>query len=111
MNKKCISIHSSRGGTGKSLLATNLAVLYAKKGLNVALLDLDFRAPSLEGIFSKAIPNPVDCWLNDYLNGRCSPQHALSCPCVQPFDGCLQERFANAFMGNVFDRLTHKSLD
>jgi len=76
MKNKCISIHSSRGGTGKSLLATNLAVLYAKKGLNVALLDLDFRAPSLEGIFSKIIKNPVECWLNDYLNGRCSAKYA-----------------------------------
>ena len=44
---KSISIHSSRGGTGKTLLATNLAVLYAQSGLNVALIDLDFRAPSL----------------------------------------------------------------
>ena len=76
MNHKCISIHSSRGGTGKSLLATNLSVLYAKKGLNVALLDLDFRAPSLEGIFSKIIKNPVECWLNDYLNGHCSAENA-----------------------------------
>jgi len=76
MNHKCISIHSSRGGTGKSLLATNLSVLYAKRGLNVALLDLDFRAPSLEGIFSKIIKNPVECWLNDYLNGHCSAENA-----------------------------------
>jgi MinD-like ATPase involved in chromosome partitioning or flagellar assembly len=76
MKGKCISIHSSRGGTGKSLLATNLAVLYAKKGLNVALLDLDFRAPSLTGVFSKIIKTPVECCLNDYLNGRCSAQNA-----------------------------------
>ena len=76
MKSKCISIHSSRGGTGKSLLATNLAVIYAKKGVNVALLDLDFRAPSLEGVFSKIIKNPVECWLNDYLNGRCSVEDA-----------------------------------
>jgi MinD-like ATPase involved in chromosome partitioning or flagellar assembly len=74
---KCISIHSSRGGTGKSLLATNLAVLYAKKGLNVALIDLDFRAPSLMGVFSKIIKPPFECWLNDYLNGRCSAQNAI----------------------------------
>jgi MinD-like ATPase involved in chromosome partitioning or flagellar assembly len=76
MKSKCISIHSSRGGTGKSLLATNLAMIYAKKGVNVALLDLDFRAPSLEGVFSKIIKNPVECWLNDYLNGRCSAEDA-----------------------------------
>jgi MinD-like ATPase involved in chromosome partitioning or flagellar assembly len=68
---KCISIHSSRGGTGKTLLATNLSIILAKKGFNVALLDLDFRAPSLVGIFSKSITYPLDGYLNAYLDGRC----------------------------------------
>jgi MinD-like ATPase involved in chromosome partitioning or flagellar assembly len=68
---KSISIHSSRGGTGKTLLATNLAVLLARKGLKVALLDVDLRAPSLFGVFSKVVSLPVNCWLNDYLDGRC----------------------------------------
>lgn len=73
---KCISIHSSRGGTGKTLLATNLAVLLAKKGSNVALLDLDFRAPSLMGIFPKASGCALDCYLNSYFDGRCPPEVA-----------------------------------
>ena len=73
---KCISIHSSRGGTGKTLLATNLAVLFAQKGANVALLDLDFRSPSLTGVFSKIIKNPIDCYLNNYLDGRCPAETA-----------------------------------
>jgi MinD-like ATPase involved in chromosome partitioning or flagellar assembly len=68
---KCISVHSSRGGTGKTLIATNLAVLFAQKGANVALLDLDFRSPSLTGVFSKIIKSPIDCYLNTYLDGRC----------------------------------------
>jgi MinD-like ATPase involved in chromosome partitioning or flagellar assembly len=68
---KCISVHSSRGGTGKTLIATNLAVLFAQKGANVALLDLDFRSPSLTGVFSKIINSPIDCYLNTYLDGRC----------------------------------------
>jgi septum site-determining protein MinD len=75
---KCISIHSSRGGTGKTLLATNLTVLLAKKGYNVALLDLDFRSPSLAGVFSKVIDHPLDCYLNSYLDGRCSAETAMS---------------------------------
>jgi MinD-like ATPase involved in chromosome partitioning or flagellar assembly len=28
-----VSIHSSRGGTGKSLIAVNLAAIYAKEGI------------------------------------------------------------------------------
>jgi MinD-like ATPase involved in chromosome partitioning or flagellar assembly len=67
---KCVSIHSSRGGTGKTVLATNLAVLLAQKGSNVALLDLDFRSPSLEGVFSKVIDHPLDGYLNSYFDGR-----------------------------------------
>ncbi len=77
MKNSCISIHSSRGGTGKTLLATNLAVLFARKGVNVALLDVDFRAPSLMGVFSRAIKTPVECWLNDYLDGRCLAKNVV----------------------------------
>jgi len=78
MRKKVISIHSSRGGTGKTVIATNLAAIYAIKGLNVALLDLDFRAPSLVDVFSNAMKDPVRHWLNDFLDGRCKAEQALT---------------------------------
>ena len=78
MRKKAISIHSSRGGTGKTVIATNLAAIYAIKGLNVALLDLDFKAPSLVDVFSKGIKDPVKYWLNDFLDGRCKAEQALT---------------------------------
>jgi MinD-like ATPase involved in chromosome partitioning or flagellar assembly len=77
MKGKCISIHSSRGGTGKTLLVTNLAVLYAQKGLNVALIDVDFRAPSLFGVFSNILNTRVQFWLNDYLDGRCQAHDVM----------------------------------
>ncbi len=77
MTGKCVSIHSSRGGTGKTVIATNLAAIYAKKGLNVALLDLDFRAPSLATVFSKGFKGSVHYWLNDFLDGRCSAEQVL----------------------------------
>jgi len=77
MKGKVISIHSSRGGTGKTVIATNLAVTYANKGLNIALLDLDFRAPSLITVFSKGIGGPVKHWLNDFMNGQCTIEQAL----------------------------------
>jgi septum site-determining protein MinD len=77
MKAKAISIHSARGGTGKTVIATNLAMVLAKKRLKVALLDLDFRAPSLNVIFSKALENAPECWLNDYLNGHCSAEQVM----------------------------------
>jgi septum site-determining protein MinD len=77
MKSKTISIHSSRGGTGKTVIATNLACVLACRGFNVALLDVDFRAPSLATIFSKAINRPVKYWLNDFLNGRCKQEKIL----------------------------------
>jgi MinD-like ATPase involved in chromosome partitioning or flagellar assembly len=78
MSVKTISIHSSRGGTGKTVIATNLAIILANKGFNVALLDLDFRAPSLSVVFSEGIKLPVKCWLNDFLNGECGGEQIFT---------------------------------
>jgi len=71
---KIIAIHSYKGGTGKTLLSINLAALYANRGKSIALLDLDFRAPSLHAIFKV---QDTDYWLNDYLNGVCEIKKAL----------------------------------
>lgn len=70
---KSIAIHSYKGGTGKTVIATNLAVTYAMKGFNVCLLDYDFRAPSLHILFK---PKP-SFWLNYFLEGKCHITDAL----------------------------------
>ncbi|RLI09907.1 hypothetical protein DRO42_03005 [Candidatus Bathyarchaeota archaeon] len=72
---KMISIHSSRGGTGKSLISSNIATIYASQGRNVALLDFDFRAPSLLTIF-QARPL-VKGWVNDYLDGQARLENVM----------------------------------
>jgi len=72
--KLIITAHSSKGGTGKTLFSTNLAISLAKRGKKVCLLDLDFRAPSLNTIFEGA---KSECWLNDYLNQVCKIDEAL----------------------------------
>lgn len=77
MTGKAIAIHSCRGGTGKSVIATNLAVILARRGLNMALLDLDFHAPSLATIFSKDDKGLVKWWLNDFLNGKCATEQVV----------------------------------
>jgi MinD-like ATPase involved in chromosome partitioning or flagellar assembly len=71
---KIIAIHSYKGGTGKTSLAVNLAATYSRKGKKVCLMDLDFRAPSLDVIFKD---HQADYWLNDYLNGVCEIDKVL----------------------------------
>src|SRR5208283_455213 len=38
---KSIAITSGKGGVGKTITACNLAIYYARKGLNVGLVDID----------------------------------------------------------------------
>ena len=71
---KILALHSYKGGTGKTLLSTNLAAMHANRGKSVCLLDLDFRAPSLHAIFQT---NSSECWLNDYLNDACEIKNVL----------------------------------
>ena len=71
---KFITIHSFKGGTGKSYLAVNLAALYAIQGKKVALLDLDFRAPTLHVVFE---PKFLKCWINNVLEGSVSINECL----------------------------------
>jgi flagellar biosynthesis protein FlhG len=46
-----ISIGGGKGGVGKSMVSSNLAVQYAMAGMKVVLLDLDFGAANLHTIF------------------------------------------------------------
>ncbi|MEA5574622.1 MinD/ParA family protein [Calothrix sp. UHCC 0171] len=66
---KIISIHSFRGGTGKSNLIANLAVLIALQGKRVAIVDTDLQSPGIHALFN--IDNQRQT-LNDYLWNRIS---------------------------------------
>lgn len=70
-----VTVHSYKGGTGKTLISANLAALFAAKGKKTCLLDLDFRAPSLSSLLET---DPPKYWLNDYLNGACAPEETLT---------------------------------
>jgi ATP-binding protein involved in chromosome partitioning len=43
---RIIAVSSGKGGVGKSLVATTLALTLAKKGFSAGLFDLDFTSPS-----------------------------------------------------------------
>lgn len=68
---KIVSIHSFRGGTGKSNVTANLATLIAKSGARVGIVDTDIQSPGIHVPFGLD-ETKVTYTLNDYLWGRCS---------------------------------------
>lgn len=67
---KIVSIHSYRGGTGKSNTTANIASTVARNGKRVAIVDTDIQSPGLHVLFGFNEDN-MDRSLNDYLWGRC----------------------------------------
>jgi MinD-like ATPase involved in chromosome partitioning or flagellar assembly len=67
---KIISVHSYRGGTGKSNLTANLAVCLAAPGKRVAVVDTDIQSPGIHMLFGLKDTSEVRT-LNDYLWERC----------------------------------------
>ena len=68
-----LTVHSHKGGTGKTSIVANLAAIYAKKGYDTCLVDYDFRAPSQHILFDS---KPTH-WINDYLDGECGFEECL----------------------------------
>ena len=58
--KRIISVASGKGGVGKSLVASTLALSLSSKGYKVGLLDLDLYGPSSHIIFGMSFSNPKD---------------------------------------------------
>lgn len=68
---KVISVHSFRGGTGKSNLTANLAVAIAQAGKRVAIVDTDIQSPGVHVLFGLN-EDSVQQSLNDFLWGNCT---------------------------------------
>ncbi len=67
---KIISIHSFRGGTGKSNTTANLAALLAMDGQRVGVVDTDIQSPGIHILFQMH-EKDFQFVLNDFLWGRC----------------------------------------
>ncbi len=65
-----ISIHSFRGGTGKSNTVANLATLLANNGYRVGVVDTDILSPGIHVLFGLN-EEEMKFSLNDYLWGNC----------------------------------------
>lgn len=72
---KIISIHSFRGGTGKSNTTANLAALAAQQGLRVGVVDTDIQSPGIQVLFGLEVES-IKYALNDYLWGKCEIERA-----------------------------------
>lgn len=72
---KIVSTHSFRGGTGKSNTTANLAVLVARAGNRVGVIDTDIQSPGIHVIFQLA-ESRITRALNDYLWGHCTIEEA-----------------------------------
>ncbi|MCF4965687.1 MinD/ParA family ATP-binding protein [Nostoc sp. CMAA1605] len=72
---KIISIHSFRGGTGKSNTIANIAATMAIQGKRVAIIDTDIQSPGVHIIFGLN-EHKIEYSLNDYLWGRCEMKDA-----------------------------------
>lgn len=72
---KIVSIHSFRGGTGKSNTTANLSALLAMGGARVGVVDTDIASPGIHVLFNLDESEMVHS-LNDYLWGKCGIKEA-----------------------------------
>jgi MinD-like ATPase involved in chromosome partitioning or flagellar assembly len=72
---KIISVHSFRGGTGKSNTTANIAALLAMDGARVGVVDTDIASPGIHVLFNLDESEMVHS-LNDYLWGKCTIEEA-----------------------------------
>lgn len=66
---RVISIHSYRGGTGKSNFTANLSAAIADQGYRVGIVDTDVPSPGIHNLFGLE-PEHTDKTLNSYLWGE-----------------------------------------
>ena len=66
---RIISVHSFRGGTGKSSIVANVAALLAAGGCRVGVVDTDIQSPGIHVLFGQR-GSELHKTLNDFLWGR-----------------------------------------
>lgn len=73
---KIVSFHSFRRGTGRTSLLTSLAVILARKGNTVGVIDTNLQSPSAHILFQ--LPNEaITCTLDNFLWNECPLDQAI----------------------------------
>ena len=70
-----VSVHSYRGGTGKSNITANLALALADGGARVGIVDTDLPSPGIHVLFGLR-DQQLSRTLNDALYGQCAIEEA-----------------------------------
>jgi MinD-like ATPase involved in chromosome partitioning or flagellar assembly len=68
---RIVSVHSFRGGTGKSNVTANVSSQFAQMGKRVGVIDTDIQSPGIHVLFGMD-EEQITKALNDYLWGRCA---------------------------------------
>lgn len=74
---KIVTVHSFRGGTGKSNLVANLGTILAISGKRVGILDSDFQCPGQYILFGLKTQQIQNNNLEDFLRKRNSLQDTI----------------------------------
>ncbi|ADC65036.1 Cobyrinic acid ac-diamide synthase [Ferroglobus placidus DSM 10642] len=67
-----IGLHSFKGGSGKTFVATNLGYKLSEKGRKVCVIELDMKAPSLHSFFE------TEKFVNELLTKKASARDYLN---------------------------------
>ncbi len=78
---RIVAVGGGKGGVGKSLISTNLAVSLATAGARVVMLDADLGAPNLHTMFGIMRPPRT---VEDFLAGRSASLREVALPTPVP---------------------------
>ena len=93
------AIGGGKGGSGKTFLAANLGVLFARQGHNTVLVDLDLGGPNLHSLLGF---RQVKKGLNSYLNRTASDLSEVAVPTEIPNLHMISSMDCSLEIGNLF---------
>lgn len=115
---KIVSIHSFRGGTGKSNSTANLASQVALAGKRVGIVDTDIQSPGIHVLFGLD-GSSMGRTLNEYLRGEATiaevafniGEHTGNVPGRDKLAGQALYLFPSSISGNEISRILKDGYD